>query len=420
MHSMQRTMAWLLFLIWMVPGLAFAERKGRLIGKILDEEGKPLPGVVVTVTAPEIPDLRETKTTDKKGLFVVNFSRINVTYHYRFDKTGYQTLEAQQEWSLEGTERFEWRMRAATALVVEGAVPASTSAPAILAFNAGVAAIKAKDYATAEAKFREAVGHDPTLRQAWGALSVAHFELGHYQEAAEAAEKAVALGATDESVLVARWQAYRNLNDEAKAAEALKQLESIGRLVEEAKRIHNEAVALAKAGDHAGAFAKFQEAFNLDSNLHESLLGLATSGLKIGRNAEAAAAAEIILKADPKNEKAIRVRYNACLALGDKARLIESLVGLAVVEPLIARDGLLRLAFEAYDANDMESAKERFGKALAVDPDYPQAHYYLGVIFGSQGATEEARNHLQRFLQLAPNDPEASDAREMLKYLSKP
>ena len=421
-HPTRRTMAWVVFLAGMLPALAFAERKGRLIGKVLDDEGKPIQGVVVTVSATSAaqPDYREVKTTDKKGLFIVDFSEINVTYHYRFDKSGYQTLEAQQEWKLEGTQRFEWTMHAATSPALEGAAPASTSAPAVLAFNEGVTAIKAKDYATAVAKFRESVGHDPGLRQAWGALSVAHFNLAQYAEAAEAAEKAVALGSTDESVLVTRWQAYRNLGDEAKAAEALKQLETIGRLVEEAKRIHNEAVSLAKAGDHAGAFAKFQQAYSLDANLEESLLGVATSGLKIGKNAEAADAAEAILKHDPGNEKAIRVWYNACLVLGDKARLIRALVALAPVEPLIARDGLLRLAFEAYDANDMDNAKERFTKALGVDPNYPQAHYYLGVIFGSQGANEEARSHLQRYLQLAPNDPEANDAREMLKYLSKP
>ena len=248
-HPTRRTMAWVVFLAGMLPALAFAERKGRLIGKVLDDEGKPIQGVVVTVSATSAaqPDYREVKTTDKKGLFIVDFSEINVTYHYRFDKSGYQTLEAQQEWKLEGTQRFEWTMHAATSPALEGAAPASTSAPAVLAFNDGVTAIKAKDYATAVAKFRESVGHDPGLRQAWGALSVAHFNLAQYAEAAEAAEKAVALGSTDESVLVTRWQAYRNLGDEAKAAEALKQLETIGRLVEEAKRIHNEAVTLAKA-----------------------------------------------------------------------------------------------------------------------------------------------------------------------------
>lgn len=421
MHTKQRTMAWLLFLIWMFPGLAFAERKGRLVGKILDPDANPIPGVAVVVTSPQIPGFRDTETTDKKGIFTVDFTQINVTYHYRFDRAGYQSMETEQMWGLEGTGHFEWTMQPGTsAAVVGGPPPVSTSREAIEAYNSGVTALKAKDYATAETKFKEAIGFDPNLRQAWVQLSSVQVELGHNKEAAEAAEKAMALGATtDEAVLTSRWQAYRNLKDEAKAAEALKDLEKVGRRAEEAKKIHNEAVALSKAGDYAGAFAKFQEALNVDPNLQASLLGFATAGLKIGRNAEAATAAETILKADPRNEKAIRVRYNACLALGDKARLIDSLVGLAAVEPKIARDGLLRLAFEAYDANDMALAKERFGKVLELDPNVPYAHYYLALIDIGQGASAEAKSHLERFLQIAPNDPEANAAREMLKDLSK-
>ena len=37
-HTKQRTMAWLLFLIWFVPGLAFAEKMGRLIGKVVEAD----------------------------------------------------------------------------------------------------------------------------------------------------------------------------------------------------------------------------------------------------------------------------------------------------------------------------------------------------------------------------------------------
>ena len=417
MPTSQRTMACLLTLIWIIPGLAFAGQKGRLIGKVVDPQGNPIPGVVVTATSPQIPSFREVRTTDKKGTFTVDFRQVDVTYHYRFDKAGYQSTEAQQEWHLEGTQDYQWTMYP---VAVGGLPPASTSEPAVLAFNGGVTALKAKDYATAEAKFKEAVGHDPNLVPAWVALSAVQVETGHNQQAAEAAEKAMALGSMDQAVLLSRWQAYRNLKDEAKAAEALKDLEKVGRRAEEAKRIHNEAVALVKAGDNTGAFAKFQEALNVDPNLQASLLGLATAGLKIGRNAEAAAAAEAILKADPKNEQAIRLRYNACLSLGDKERLIDSLVGLAAVEPTVAKNGLLKLAFEAYDANDRVRAKERFQKVLEVDPNQPLAHYYLAMAYVNEGAIEEARSHLERFLTLAPNSPEAETAREMLKQLGKP
>ncbi len=414
-----RTIASLLFLMWMVPSLALAERKARLTGKIVDPDGKPLEGVAVITTSREIPGFKDIETTDKKGVFTIDFNQVSVTYVYRFDKTGYQSMEVSQTWNVEGSQVSQWTMQPATVEVHSGGV-ASTSAPAVDAFNTGLAAFKGKDYATAETKFKQAVEHDPNLRQAWAALSAVQLELGHNEAAAAAAEKAIALGSTEEAVFLARWHAYRNLKDEAKTAEALKDLEKVGRRTEEAKKIHNEAVALVKGGDPVGAFAKFQEALIVDPNLQVSLLGLATAGVKIGRNKEAAAAAETILKTDPTNEAAIRVRYNACLALGEKTRLIDALLGLATFEPVVARDGLLRLAFEAYDANDLAVSKERFGKVLQVDPNYPQAYYYLGVINAGQGAMAEAKRDIERFLQLAPKDPEASSARDMLKYLKKP
>lgn len=419
MHNKMRTIAWLLFLIVMVPGLAFAAHRGRLIGRIVDPQGNPIPGVTVTTTSPQLPNFRDVQTTDKKGVFTIDFDQINVVYQYRFDKTGYDSVEANQTWTLEGSQLFSWTLKPAKVVVAatSGTAPASTSAPAVEAFNAGLAAFKAKDYPTAETKFNEAVTHDPNLRQAWTALSALELEMGKNKEAAAAAEKAIAMGSTEEAVYLSRWQAYKNLNDPVKTAEALKDLEKVGRRSEEAKKIHNEAVALAKAGDNAGAYAKFQEALTVDPNLEVSLIGLSTAALKIGKNAEAITAAETILKADPKNEAAARVRYNAALALGDKAKLIDALIGLNPYEPKIARDGLLRLAFEAYDANDLVVAKDRFEKVVKLDPTYAQAYYYLGVINAGRGASAEAKSQIEKFLQLAPNDPEAKSAREMLKYI---
>jgi hypothetical protein len=36
-----------------------------------------------------------------------------------------------------------------------------------------------------------------------------------------------------------------------------------------------------------------------------------------------------------------------------------------------------------------------------------------------EGAKPEARSHLERFLALAPNDPESATARDVLKYLQQ-
>lgn len=419
MRTRQRTTAFLLIVFLAIPGLALAQRRGRLIGKVVDPNGKPIQDVAVTVTSPHVPRFKEERETDKRGAFIIDFRDLGVTYHYRFIKAGYQTLEVDQEWSLEGTERFEWTMVPGEPVLAGGGAPASTSAPAVIAYNFGVSEVRLKNYAAAEAKFKEAVQHDPKLARAWAALSAVQVQTGNNQEAAEAAEKAIALGLKDEAVLLARWQAYRNLKDDAKAAEAQKELESVGRLAEEAKKIHNEAVALMKTGDAAGAFAKFQDAVKIDPNLEPALLGLATSGLKIGRAAEAATAAETVLKGNPNNEQAIRLRYNACLTLGDKDRLFESLIGLAAVEPVVATKGLLQLAFEAYDANDTIRAKDRFVKVLQFDPNQPLVHYYLGMLYVNEGDAASARRHLEKFVSLAPNSQEAATAREILKQLTK-
>ncbi len=421
MRITPRATAFILILICLVPALAFAQRKARLLGKVVDAEGKPVQGVTVTATSPDIPKYRDVVITDKRGAFILDFRDVDVTYHYRFDKPGYQALDVNQEWHLEGTQQMQWTMAAGSPAgpAAAAAPPPTTSEPAVAAFNAGVTALKAKDYATAEARLKEAVQHDPKLARGWAALASVQVQAGHDQDAADAAEKAMALGVKDEVLLTARYQAYRNLKNDAKAAEALKDLESVGRAAEEAKKIHNEAVALVKAGDNAGAIAKFQDALKIDPNLEPALLGLATAQLKAGRNAEAATAAETVLKTSSANEQALRLRYNACLALGDADRLFDALQGLARVEPAIAAKGTLKLAFDAYDANDVTKAKGRFLKVLEIDPNQPLVHYYLGMLYVNEGATADAKKHLEQFVALSPNSKEAATARDILKQLSK-
>ena len=418
MHTNMRTIAWILIVFLMASGTAFAMRKGRLVGKVVDPDGNPIEGVTVTATSEEVAGFNVVETTDRKGVFKVDFEVINVVYHYRFDKVGYQTLVAEQTWKKDGTARHEFVMSPGASPALDDIAPASSSSPAIDAFNAGVQAFEAGDFATATTSFEVAVGHDPEFQRAWGALSVVLVEEARYQEAAEAAEKAIELGSTHEMVLRARWEAYRNLGDEARAADAQEALERSGRLAEEAKRAFNEAVALSKQSDYEGAFAKYQEASELDQNLQVALFGVATTGLKINRNQEALAAAEAILKEDPGNEEAIRIRYNAALALGHEDLIIDSLVSLAAAEPETAREGLWLLAIAAYDASDMDRAKLRFGKLLEVDPNHATAHYYLGLIYVGEGANDEAKKHLERFVQLAPDDPEVATASELITFLS--
>ena len=425
MTTEKRRAAGLMVLILLVAASASTARLARLVGKVVDAEGKPIAGVTVTTTSPKIPDFKEVATTDEKGIFKVDFGRIFVVYHYELEKAGYVTLRIDQNWNVEGTDRHEFKMARAEPLAVAqpsaSAAAVETSEPAVTAFNEGLAALKARDYATARARLEAAVAADPSLRPAWVALSQVHLDQKRFREAADAAEKAMALGGADEEALLRlRWEAYRNLGDAARTAEARESLERFGRLSEEAKRIHNEAVALSKAGDAAGAFAKFKEALAINPTFQPSLIGFATAALKTDHAAEAASAAETILKADPRNEEAIRIRYNAALKLGDTAKIADALIALAAVEPATARASLFKLANAAYDADDMVNARKRLAKVLELDPSHARANYLMGFLLMREGAKQEATRHLERFLQLAPSDPDAGTARDAIRFLKQP
>jgi tetratricopeptide (TPR) repeat protein len=411
--------AWFLIVITMIPCFASAKRQARLIGIVEDPEGNPIEGVQVTATSKQVPGFKEIEVTDKKGIFKVDFDVIDVVYSYVFKKTGYQTMKTEQTWRKVGTARHSFVMYPGADPVVGEIAGAVAADPVVEAYKTGAAAFEAKDFAAALAAFEKALELEPDLRQAWSAKSATLLELERYQEAAEAAEKAIGLGSTSELVMRTLWEAYRNLGDEAKLAEVQAELERIGRLAEEARGVYNEGVALVKEDQHEAAFAKFKEACELDPNLVEAQVALATASLLIGRNSDALAAAKAILEEKPGNEQAIRIRYNAALALNDEDQLVDALVGLAQVDAATAANGLRLLALSAYDASNMEGAKERFEKLLRVDPGNAPAHYSLGLIYMNEGAKTEAKHHFARFIELAPDDPDAATAQELLTYLGE-
>jgi len=422
--------AWLALSCLALPAPAAAARVARLIGKVVDSEGKPLAGVRVTTTSTAVPDFNAVTETDNKGIFKVDFEKTDVVYVYQLEKAGLVPLRVEQKWTVEGTDRHEFKMTRTEAPQVgelaAGApaageagtgAAAAASSPGVEAFNAGVRAFKAKDYETAAARLQEASQQDPSLRQAWVALSAAYMQQRRYAQAAEAAEKAIALGATDASVLETRWEAYRQVGDQAKAAQARQELERIGRLAEEAKGVYNDGIALQKFGDDDRALAKFQAALELDPNFEPALLALAASALKLGRPADAAAAAETALKNNPGSTEALKLRYNAALKLKDEAKIVEALRGLAAVDGAAARDGLFLMARAAFDRDDMKAAKERLARVLAIEPSHARAHFLLGMILMREGSKQESRAHLQRFLELAPGDPDAATARDAIQFL---
>jgi Flp pilus assembly protein TadD len=53
-------------------------------------------------------------------------------------------------------------------------------------------------------------------------------------------------------------------------------------------------------------------------------------------------------------------------------------------------------------AQDLAGAIERFRDAVRLAPDYPEAHYHLGIALQKAGSSREAKAHLAEARRLNP------------------
>lgn len=71
------------------------------------------------------------------------------------------------------------------------------------------------------------------------------------------------------------------------------------------------------------------------------------------------------------------------------------------------------------DAGDCNGASMEFQQVLQIDSDHARSHYRLAISYICLGDFDctLVKYHLQRFIELAPDDPEVPTAKDMLTYI---
>jgi tetratricopeptide (TPR) repeat protein len=189
---------------------------------------------------------------------------------------------------------------------------------------------------------------------------------------------------------------------------------------------YNEGVALLKSNNLAGAAPKFEQAAALDPKLAEADAALADLYLELGRNPEALAAADRYLSLKPSDPRGLRARYDALKATGENDKARATLEALALADP--KGEGTAVRYFnegaELTRTGKYDEAAVWFEKVVEIapaEPKFAKAHYVLGLTYAKEekdpAKKERAREQLQTFLQMAPNDPDAGTAKQLLDYL---
>ena len=200
----------------------------------------------------------------------------------------------------------------------------------------------------------------------------------------------------------------------------------------EGREAFNMAIPLYNEGKFGEALPQVEKAYKILTEAKDKLkdeqakASLAPELLKIERvlgiciaraGARKEDAEPYLLKAlerNPKDEAVIHGLVETSKAKADKAAeqkytaMLESLHG---PNPDVAYNK----GVEAFNAGNPKEARSHWLKTLEIAPTYAEAHYMLAMVDFGDNNLKGTKQHLQKYLELAPSGKNAATAREMLK-----
>lgn len=413
---------WITLLLVSIPvQIAAQGTVGRLILTVQDTDGNLVQGVSVTATCEELPQFIQESLTNKKGKVTLAFRDATKIYNLKIEYDGHLTMDIPFKPEI-GKARSE------TVTLIPTTTPVATDSeagvdsqtiytPAEKVFNEGVEALQDGDYETAKERFLKAQSMDPKMVMVHSALGTVYLELGDPQ--ASIAEANTLLEQQPENPRGYRllYEAHQALGNEAEAERALKELAKLDSGGDTATLVFNEGVEALKVGDRKAAKSRFREALEVSPDFVPALSALAVLLINDRSFGEAAATAEKLLTLEPDNDQAMRIAYQSYRELGDEEREAAAFDRLVAANPSAAATQFFDEGVDQFNAGQTAQAIENFERALAADASLAKGHYYLGLCYTNQGDRDQAREHLENFLRLAPEDPDGAVAQQMLEAL---
>jgi Tfp pilus assembly protein PilF len=285
-----------------VSGPAAAQSVVR--GKVLDAQGKPVEGAVVTIEATEANRKAQTKTNRNGEFLQVGLAsgRYNVTVT-KDNLKAIQPANVSQGTPVELTIQLTPTSGMTAEQAKEAAAMQALAAGAVEAMRAG----RDDD---AIRQFNEIVAKVPTCSDCYYNLGVAYAKKQQFDLAETSFKKAIELAPNSGDAYTGLANVYNatkrfDLAQQA-SAEAAKLSASSGGGGAEAS--YNQGVILWNAGKFAEAKVQFEAAVKADPNMSMAHYQLGMANLNLGQIPEAKASFQEYLKVDPNGPKAAEVQ----------------------------------------------------------------------------------------------------------------
>ena len=195
----------------------------------------------------------------------------------------------------------------------------------------------------------------------------------------------------------------------------------------ELKKTFEEGVTASRAGNHDEAIAKFTRAAELNASCYDCYYNIAYSQAqkKDLEKAEAAYKKAIELKADYAeaysglaNIYNMQRKFDEAATASAKAMELSS-SGAAGGAGGGNPDAMFNQGVILWNAGKIPEAKKQFEATIAAKPDHAEAHYQLGMALINEGNLAGAGAEFEKYVQLAPNGPNAATAKGILATIKK-
>ena len=260
-----------------------------------------------------------------------------------------------------------------------------------------------RDYTAAVAAYRKITELDPQRADAFSGLGAILFKQNQFKDAAEALEKAAALGTAGQVQydIGAAWEAA---TDFAKAAGAYEKYIALG-TADAWKAQWRSGFCRIQLGEYEPAIAALlaaQAAQPKEVKVRESL---AEAYVKAGRLEEAEGVYSALAALNPPEAKNyFRQAYQMYDGAGKFDKAVVPLKRIIELDPK-NETNFYYLGLTYFKVPDYDQAVAAFEQALAVKPEFPHAWYQIGSSYFNAKKYKEAAEAYKKYAELAPEDP---------------
>ena len=383
---------------------AAAAQRSELSLQVADMDGNELGPVSLTFTSPEGEVVEA--ATKKNGKLKIRLKAAEEPWKVLLRMEGYPDQEREFNISEGRDATFTVRLLDEATMIKQQAIDA---------FNDGIREIQGGGAEGALPLFQKAVELDPTIAAAHRTIAAILHGMGKPAEALAPLDKYLELEELPPEFAGMVFDIFLAAGD-PRVEDAKQKAVAAGLGMEIAAGVFSQGVAAIREGDEERAVELFTEAASLNPKLYQAYRNIGTIHFNNQNWEGALEALGSTLELDPRNTEALRMRFFSHALQGHLEDSIEA--GKAWIEANpTAGNQVLHQANQFFENDKFGNAKLYYQSLVAWDENQPKAHFQLGMLYIRSADSADARRHLEKFLEMAPDHEDAASAREALGQL---